>query len=169
MRSPSISFTFSWHNSARRIPVENSVISIARWNRLLAASVHRAASSGLRTMLQSDVAHRAERRKDKGVFDSRDRACVLITGGAGYIGSHSAKALVGAGFYPVVVDDLRTGHRSAIRWGPHIKIDLADKAALSRVFETYSIAAVMHFAGSAYVGESMDAPQLYFQVPVPKV
>ena len=95
--------------------------------------------------------------------DSRDRVCVLITGGAGYIGSHSAKALARAGFYPVVVDDLRTGHRSAVRWGPLIETDLADKAALSRIFESYPIASVIHFAGSAYVGESMDAPQLYFQ------
>ena len=95
--------------------------------------------------------------------DSRDRVCVLITGGAGYIGSHSAKALARAGFYPVVVDDLRTGHRSAVRWGPLVETDLADKVALGRVFETYPIAAVIHFAGSAYVGESMNAPKLYFQ------
>jgi UDP-glucose-4-epimerase GalE len=97
------------------------------------------------------------------VVDSRDRIDVLITGGAGYIGSHSAKALARAGYYPVVVDDLRTGHRSAVRWGPFIETDLADKTALNRVFETYPIAAVIHFAGGAYVGESMGAPQLYFQ------
>lgn len=95
--------------------------------------------------------------------DSQDRACVLITGGAGYIGSHSAKALARAGFYPVVVDDLRTGHRSAVRWGPFVEADLADKVALNKVFETFPISAVIHFAGSAYVGESMDAPQLYFR------
>jgi UDP-glucose-4-epimerase GalE len=97
------------------------------------------------------------------VGDSRDRACILITGGAGYIGSHSAKALAQTGFYPVVVDDLRTGHRTSVRWGPLVEIDLADKAALGKVFEVYPIAAVIHFAGSAYVGESMGAPQLYFQ------
>jgi UDP-arabinose 4-epimerase len=97
------------------------------------------------------------------VGHSQDRVYVLITGGAGYIGSHSAKALSGAGFYPVVIDDLRTGHRSAVRWGPLIESDLADKTALRRVFETYPISAVIHFAGSAYVGESMDAPQMYFQ------
>jgi UDP-glucose-4-epimerase GalE len=97
------------------------------------------------------------------VVDSRDKVCVLISGGAGYIGSHSAKALARAGFFPVVVDDLRTGHRSSVRWGPFVETDLADKAALRTVFETYPIAAVIHFAGSAYVGASMDAPQLYFQ------
>jgi UDP-arabinose 4-epimerase len=97
------------------------------------------------------------------VADRGERVCVLITGGAGYIGSHSAKALAGAGFYPVVVDDLRTGHRSAVRWGPLVEADLADKAALGKVFETYPISAVIHFAGSAYVGESMAAPHLYFQ------
>ena len=101
--------------------------------------------------------------KEQRVVDQGNRVCVLITGGAGYIGSHSAKALARAGFYPVVVDDLRTGHRSAVQWGPLIKTDLADRAALSTVFETYPIAAVIHFAGSAYVGESMNAPRLYFQ------
>ena len=102
-------------------------------------------------------------RADSAVADSRERVCVLITGGAGYVGSHSAKALAQAGLYPVVVDDLRTGHRSSVRWGPLIEADLADKAALSKVFETYQITAVIHFAGSAYVGESMVAPRLYFQ------
>jgi UDP-arabinose 4-epimerase len=97
------------------------------------------------------------------VLDSRNRVCVLITGGAGYIGSHSAKALANAGFYPIVVDDLRTGHRSNVRWGPLVETDLADKAGLDQVFKTYPISAVIHFAASAYVGESMATPQLYFQ------
>jgi UDP-arabinose 4-epimerase len=97
------------------------------------------------------------------VGNSLDRECVLISGGAGYIGSHSAKALACAGFHPVVVDDLRTGHKSTVRWGPLICADLADRVALGRVFESYPITAVIHFAGSAYVGESMILPQLYFQ------
>jgi len=97
------------------------------------------------------------------VADSRDRVCILITGGAGYIGSHSAKALAQAGLYPIVVDDLRTGHRAFVRWGPLVEADLADRAALDKVFGAYPISAVIHFAGSAYVGESMERPQLYFQ------
>jgi UDP-glucose-4-epimerase GalE len=96
-------------------------------------------------------------------MNRQDTACVLITGGAGYIGSHSAKAVARAGLRPVVVDDLRTGHRWTVKWGPLHEIDLADKAALRAVFERYPISAVIHFAGSAYVGESMAAPQLYFQ------
>lgn len=88
---------------------------------------------------------------------------VLITGGAGYIGSQSAKALSRAGFQPVVVDDLRTGHRSSVRWGPLIETDIANRAGLRAAFENYHIRAVIHFAASAYVGESMVAPQLYFQ------
>jgi len=88
---------------------------------------------------------------------------ILITGGAGFIGSHSAKALSRAGCDPVVVDDLRTGHRSSVRWGPFFEADITDQQALSGVFESHSIGAVIHFAGSAYVGESMESPQLYFQ------
>jgi UDP-arabinose 4-epimerase len=97
------------------------------------------------------------------VLDQQDRISVLITGGAGYIGSQSAKAFAGAGFYPVVVDDLRTGHRSSVRWGTLIEADLADKAALRAAFEVQPINTVIHFAGSAYVGESMASPGLYFR------
>ncbi len=88
---------------------------------------------------------------------------VLVTGGAGFIGSHTAKALARAGYQPVVVDDLRTGHRSAVRWGPFVEANIADKTTLCRVFERYRIGAVIHFAASAYVGESMRVPDLYFR------
>jgi UDP-arabinose 4-epimerase len=88
---------------------------------------------------------------------------VLVTGGAGYIGSHAAKALSRAGFEPVVVDNLSRGHREAVRWGPFVKADVGDRAALRRVFREYSIDAVMHFAAFAYVGESMQAPGRYFE------
>ncbi len=88
---------------------------------------------------------------------------VLVTGGAGYIGSHTAKALSKAGFEPVVLDNLSRGYRDAVRWGPFLQADVEDKAALRRAFREYSIDAVLHFAAFAYVGESMRDPGRYFQ------
>ncbi len=88
---------------------------------------------------------------------------VLVTGGAGYIGSHTAKCLAQAGFEPVVFDNLDRGHREAVKWGPLVVGDLADRAALDRVFAQYPIHAVLHFAAFAYVGESMQAPDMYFR------
>jgi UDP-glucose-4-epimerase GalE len=88
---------------------------------------------------------------------------VLITGGAGYIGSHTAKAMAAAGLTPVVMDDLRRGHRWAVKWGPLIEADIADRTALTSVFQRYPIEAVIHFAAYAYVGESMHAPDMYFR------
>jgi UDP-arabinose 4-epimerase len=88
---------------------------------------------------------------------------VLVTGGAGYIGSHAAKILAQAGFQPVVVDNLQRGHREAVRWGPLIEADLGDRTALDRIFTEYPIEAVLHFAAFAYVGESMQFPDLYFR------
>jgi UDP-glucose-4-epimerase GalE len=87
---------------------------------------------------------------------------VLVTGGAGYIGSHAAKALCIAGFEPVVLDNLSRGYREAVRWGPFVKANIGDTAALRRTLREYSIDAVMHFAAFAYVGESMQAPGRYF-------
>jgi UDP-glucose-4-epimerase GalE len=88
---------------------------------------------------------------------------VLVTGGAGYIGSHTAKCLARAGFQPVVFDNLERGHRQAVQWGPLVEGDLADRAALDRAFEQHSIHAVLHFAAFAYVGESMQSPEIYFR------
>jgi UDP-arabinose 4-epimerase len=88
---------------------------------------------------------------------------ILITGGAGYIGSHTAKRLAGAGYEPIVLDNLRHGHRRAVRWGPLEEMDLGDRKGLRRVFEKYRIAAVIHFAAFAYVGESMREPAEYFR------
>jgi len=87
---------------------------------------------------------------------------ILVTGGAGYIGSHTAKALARAGYEPVVYDNLRTGYRWAVKWGPFIEGDLADTALLSRTLKDYHIEAVLHFAASLYVGESMTQPRQYF-------
>lgn len=88
---------------------------------------------------------------------------VLVTGGAGYIGSHTAKALAGAGFVPVVLDSLVNGHQWAVKWGPFVQADLADREQLRRVFQQYPIQAVIHFAAYAYVGESMHCPEKYFR------
>ena len=88
---------------------------------------------------------------------------VLITGGAGYIGSHTARALSRAGFEPVVLDNLSTGHRWAVKWGPLVESDLSDRAALKSVIRQYDIAAAIHFAAHAYVGQSMRQPHRYFQ------
>ncbi|MFA5205402.1 MAG: UDP-glucose 4-epimerase GalE [Lentisphaeria bacterium] len=88
---------------------------------------------------------------------------ILITGGAGYIGSHTAKALAAAGFEPVVFDNLSTGHANAVRWGPFVQADLADITAIREALVKYKITAVVHFAAFAYVGESMRDPQKYFR------
>ena len=88
---------------------------------------------------------------------------VLVTGGAGYIGSHACKALASAGYTPVTLDSLVYGHRRAVRWGPFVQGDLADGPLVRRVLREHRIQAVLHFAGYAYVGESMLAPGKYFQ------
>jgi UDP-arabinose 4-epimerase len=88
---------------------------------------------------------------------------VLVTGGAGYIGSHTAKALAKAGFTPVVLDNLSMGHRESVRWGPFIHGDISDEGLLRRTLHEERISAVVHFAASAFVGESMQKPRLYFR------
>ncbi len=88
---------------------------------------------------------------------------ILVTGGAGYIGSHACKALAAAGYRPVVYDSLVYGHREAVRWGPLVEGDLADQGLLRETLRRYEIAAVMHFAAFAYVGESMTKPEIYFR------
>ena len=93
-------------------------------------------------------------------------ARILITGGAGYVGSHCAKALAAAGYEGVVFDNLLFGHRELVRWGPLIEGDVRDAAALDDIFSTYRFDAVMHFAALAYVGESVTAPGRYYDVNV---
>ena len=88
---------------------------------------------------------------------------VLVTGGAGYIGSHACKALAGAGFQPVVFDNLSRGHREAVRWGPLVEGDLADRQRLCAALIEHKVEAVMHFAAYAYVGESVTDPALYYR------
>ncbi len=88
---------------------------------------------------------------------------LLVTGGAGYIGAHACKALAHAGFRPVAFDNLSRGRREAVRWGPLVEGDLADRARLSAALAEHRIEAVMHFAAYAYVGESMTDPALYYR------
>ena len=88
---------------------------------------------------------------------------VLVTGGAGYIGSHACKALQQAGFIPVTFDNLVTGWRDAVKFGPLEVGDLLNKGDLDRVFEKHSPVAIMHFAALSQVGESMQKPGLYWQ------
>lgn len=90
-----------------------------------------------------------------------DRPAILVTGGAGYIGSHCCRALAAAGYLPVVFDNFSTGHRGFVT-GPFVTGDLADRAALARAFAQHDIVAVMHFAASSLVGESVADPQKYY-------
>jgi UDP-arabinose 4-epimerase len=87
---------------------------------------------------------------------------VLVTGGAGYIGSHTAKRLAQAAIEPVVYDDLSSGHDWAVQWGPLVRADLGDQETLQATIAKYEISAAIHFAAHAYVGESMLAPRRYF-------
>jgi UDP-glucose-4-epimerase GalE len=88
---------------------------------------------------------------------------VLVVGGAGYVGSQTAKAIARAGSVPVVFDNLVHGHPWAVKWGPFIQGDIGDGAALARAFREHSVTAVIHFAAYAHVGESMTAPRKYFR------
>ena len=91
---------------------------------------------------------------------------VIVTGGAGYIGSHAAKALSAAGYTPVTYDNLSIGNAGAVRWGPLEIGDIADPARLTEVFLKYAPVGVLHFAALALVGESMVEPSLYYRTNV---
>ncbi len=90
-----------------------------------------------------------------------DRPAVLVTGGAGYIGSHCCRALLAAGYHPVVYDNFSTGHRSFVS-GSLVTGDLRDGAGLARAFAQHDIVAVMHLAASSLVGESVGDPRKYY-------
>jgi len=91
---------------------------------------------------------------------------ILVTGGAGYIGSHTVKALKAAGHQPVIFDDFSTGHRSFLRGTPAVEGDLCNAKDLEGAFSKYAIEGVLHFAGKALVGESTEKPELYYQTNV---
>jgi len=88
---------------------------------------------------------------------------ILVTGGAGYIGSHTAKELAEAGHQVVILDNLSKGHRAAIGRIKFIQADLADKKLIGELLRKEKIEAVMHFAASSLVGESMQQPAAYYQ------
>jgi len=88
---------------------------------------------------------------------------VLVTGGAGYIGSHACKQLARAGYVPVTFDNLSTGWANAVKFGPLVQGDLLDRAALDGVFAAYRPVAVMHFAALSQVGEATRDPGRYWR------
>jgi UDP-arabinose 4-epimerase len=91
---------------------------------------------------------------------------ILVTGGAGFIGSHVCKALAASGFLPVSFDNLSRGHRGAVKWGPLEIGDIADEQRVRSVLQQYRPAAIMHFAAYANMGESTRKPLLYYQINV---
>ena len=94
---------------------------------------------------------------------TQDSRAILVTGGAGYVGSHACKALAAAGYEPIVYDNLSRGHASAVRWGKLVRGDLHDTDLLAGTLQLYSVAAVMHFAAFANVGEAVSDPEAYYR------
>jgi len=88
---------------------------------------------------------------------------ILITGGAGYVGSHTVKELLKLGYSTVVLDNLIHGHRELVQGGELVEGDLQDSALLQDIFSRHSIEAVIHFAAFAYVGESVTDPGKYYR------
>lgn len=93
-------------------------------------------------------------------------AKVLVTGGAGYVGSHACLKLAEAGYEPIVFDDLSNGHEAFVRWGPFEHGDIRNRARLAEVFERHRPDAVMHFAALIEVGESVKAPGRFYEINV---
>jgi UDP-arabinose 4-epimerase len=91
---------------------------------------------------------------------------VLVTGGAGFIGSHTCKALAKCGFLPVAFDNLSQGHAEFVRWGPFVQGDILNAEDLDRAFAGHRPDAVIHFAALAYVGESVTRPLAYYRINV---
>jgi UDP-glucose 4-epimerase len=88
---------------------------------------------------------------------------ILVTGGAGYVGSYVCKTLSKKGYQPIVLDSFVCGHHEAVKWGPFIEGEISDRALLEDVFSTHDIHAVMHFGGFCYVGDSVQNPRDYYR------
>jgi len=88
---------------------------------------------------------------------------ILVTGGAGYIGSHCCKELSNNGYHPITIDNLIYGHKENVKWGEFVEGDIGDLHVLQDCFNRYKIDAVMHFAAFAYVGESVYSPMKYYE------
>ncbi|MCL2669256.1 MAG: UDP-glucose 4-epimerase GalE [Syntrophaceae bacterium] len=88
---------------------------------------------------------------------------VLVTGGAGYVGSHTCKVLASRGYLPVSLDNLVYGHPWAAQWGPLIQGDIKDSPVLDQILADYRPIAIIHFAAYAYVGESVEHPAKYYE------
>lgn len=93
---------------------------------------------------------------------SQEKDSVLVTGGAGYIGSHICKALANAGYSPITYDNLSNGFSSAVKWGPLVVGELEDRARLRLAIRDFGVSAVIHLAAHASVGESVGNPRKYF-------
>jgi len=94
---------------------------------------------------------------------SEEGTVILVTGGAGYVGAHTCKALRRSGYTPVVFDNLSTGHSSFVRWGPFVQGDIRDYAALLEVLDRCRPEAVLHFAALSSVGDSVSDPGRYYE------
>ncbi len=95
-----------------------------------------------------------------------NRPPILVTGGAGFIGSHTCKLLAAAGYLPVVYDNLCRGNAKSVAWGPLVTGDIRDQPALQQAIRMYQPKAIIHFAALAYVGESVSEPADYYSTNV---
>ena len=91
---------------------------------------------------------------------------IIVTGGAGFVGSQACKVLARAGYLPVTIDNLERGHEWAVKWGPLERVDIRDEQGLQPIFETWRPEAVVHFAACAYVGELHAEPLKYYGINV---
>jgi UDP-glucose 4-epimerase/UDP-arabinose 4-epimerase len=94
---------------------------------------------------------------------NNSKIAVLVTGGAGYIGAHTAKSLQNRGYVPIVYDNFSSGYREAVRWGPLVQGEIRDARALADTITAYGVKAVIHFAGLIEVGRSVAKPDLFWE------